>query len=338
MAKISGGANSFLLKALLQAIVDTNAIPGEKIEPLTKRFTERVNETDTAKKNPAEVLRHVGEVLGWLYPLGLKKSEPETSESSPGQKLADKFSAFVVDEAPLTEQTVEAELKRTRELFEKSYDMRGTQLPTSPAFYPNPQPILDAALKHKTDTDTSGHLDVAKALEGAGISVAPRVDLKLDPADIDLLLDEVDVEAPPSPRSALQAALEDVAERFSKSLRHPFIESLTCEGKRYIVVGTATIRSAKREGVGRSANCTAKNYRRIKDADESILVHVDGRPVCATRELESGVCFVWLLHHTPGLVIRFWLNESDNGQRKDNPKGTYRITLVDDETGWKKAA
>ncbi len=191
------------------------------------------------------------------------------------------------------------------------------------------------------ETYPPGLRAVARATEAVGIAVPPFVpttNLALDPADIDLLLDDVDASMPASPRSALQEALEGVVERFSASPRHPFIETLVHEGKRYVVVGTATIRSTKKEGVSRSANCTVKNYRRIKDADETVLVHVDGRPMCATRELENGVCFVWLLHHTPGLVVRFWLNESDNGQRKDNPKGTYRISLVDDGTGWKKAA
>lgn len=334
MAKISGGANSFLLRALVQAIVDEKAIPVEKVGPVISRFKEHVNATDIAKRNPAEVLRHVGEVVARLHvpggelPAGAEMPKVEMTQPEPTKlpPLVDLHAEVPVSELALSE----AERGQT-DVFKKVGD--------DIAAFASGQ--VSNALQGNAESYPPGLRAVARATEAAGIAVPPftqKVDLALDPADIDLMLDDVDAEMPPSPRSALQAALEEVAERFSKNLRHPFIESLTCEGKRYVVVGTATIHSVKREGVARSANCTAKNYRRIKDADESILVHVDGRPVCATRELENGVCFVWLLHHTPGLAIRFWLNESDNGKRQDNPKGTYRITLVDDATGWKKAA
>ena len=304
MAKISGGANSFLLRALVQSIVDEKAIPAEKVGPVIGRFKEYVDATETAKKNPAEVLRHVGEVLGHLYPLaaGAEVPKVELAPPAPPEPLL-----------PLPGEKLAAEYVEAI----------------------NTHPELVFMYDPKT-----GDGYAVKNAEGSPPPppFTTPINLGLDPADIDLLMDDVDASTPPSARSALQEVLEGVAERFSKTMKHPFIETLTFEGKRYVVVGTATVRSAKKEGVSRSANATVKNYRRIKDADEDILVHIDGRPMCATRELENGVCFVWLLHHTPGLVIRFWLNESDNGQRKDNPKGTYRISLVTDEPGWKKAA
>jgi len=167
----------------------------------------------------------------------------------------------------------------------------------------------------------------------------PGVNLALDPADMDLLLEDLNEPAPAPPKDGLQVALEEAADRFSKGLKHPFIETVPCQiaGKYYTIVGTAVIHSAKRAGCTRNSNCTVNNLRRIKDADERILVHRDGRPMVVSRELENGggVCFVWLLHQKPGLGIRFWLNERDNGTSKDNPKGTFRVTLTED--GWKKA-
>ena len=312
MAKISGGANSFLLRALVQSIVDEKAIPAEKVGPVIGRFKEYVDATETAKKNPAEVLRHVGQVLAHLYPLAAGAEVPKVElvppvSPEPLVSLGELQAAHHKAAAGVSSGVAEFEQMKAQ----------------------GPDGVIGMKL-------------AKEFTEAMGIPVSPPspapINLGLDPADIDLLMDDVDATTPPSARSALQEVLEGVAERFSKTMKHPFIETLTFEGKRYVVVGTATVRSAKKEGVSRSANATVKNYRRIKEADESILVHIDGRPMCATRELENGVCFVWLLHHTPGLVIRFWLNESDNGQRKDNPKGTYRISLVTDEPGWKKAA
>jgi hypothetical protein len=165
----------------------------------------------------------------------------------------------------------------------------------------------------------------------------PGVNLALDPADMDLLLEDVNDAAPAALKDGLQVALEETADRFAKGLKHPFIDTLRHDGKYYTVVGTAVIHSAKRAGCTRNSNCTVNNLRRIKDADERILVHRDGRPMVVSRELENGggVCFVWLLHQKPGLGIRFWLNERDNGTSKDNPRGTFRVTLTED--GWKKA-
>ncbi len=284
MSKIKEGSNSFLLKALTEALAAENAISPEKFPAVSKSFQERVNANDLTKKYPAEVLAHVGTILGRL---------------TPPEKTLDPHREIPISELKLPEKDSNAET------------------------YPR------------------GLRGVARATEAAGVAIPPfhaKTNLALDPADIDLLCEDIDASSPPSARGALQALIEGAADKFASSMKHPFIESLMFGEKRYIVVGTATIRSAKKEGVSRSANATVKNYRRIKDADEAILVHVDGRPMCATRELENGVCFVWLLHHVPGLVVRFWLNEADNGIRKDNPKGTYRITLTDTPVGWKMAS
>ena len=283
MAKISGGSNSFLLRSLVQALIDTRALRGDKVGALIERFKELVNETDIAKRQPKDVSRHVEEIAFQLHPLADKESEPE--------KVAE-----------------------------------GTGWP-----YPEKEVPSDPKAYAKAVQDTAEKYGFKSAPQD------PHVDLTLDPAEIDLLLDDEDASMPVNPRSAIQSVLEGVADRFAASPRHPFIETVMHDGKRYVAVGTATIHSTKRENSSRSANCTVKNYRRIKDADESVLVHVDGRPMSASRDLPNGVCFVWLLHHHPGLAIRFWLSEGDTKTRRDNPQGAFRIILSDDVMGWRKA-
>lgn len=284
MAKISGGSNSFLLRSLVQAIIDTGALRGDKVGATIDRFKALVSETDIAKRQPKDVSRHVEEIAFQLHPLADKEAEPEKVAEGTGWPYPEK------------------------------------EVPSDPKAYA--KAVQDTAEKYSFKSSAQD----------------PHVDLTLDPAEIDLLLDDEDASMPVNPRSAIQSVLEGIADRFAASPRHPFIETVMHDGKRYVAVGTATIHSTKRENSSRSANCTVKNYRRIKDADESVLVHVDGRPMSASRDLANGVCFVWLLHHVPGLAIRFWINENDNGARSDNPRGSYRMILTNDEAGWKKAS
>lgn len=127
------------------------------------------------------------------------------------------------------------------------------------------------------------------------------------------------------------ALMEWVATR-----RHPFHKVIEDGGVKYGVVGTCVGKTPKPDKTF-NINCTTGNHRKIKDADETTLVHKNGRPISLSHETDNGSCFfVWLLHLKPSLTVRYWINVNEAGRRADDPKGNFRIVFTDGE--WKRAA
>ncbi len=115
---------------------------------------------------------------------------------------------------------------------------------------------------------------------------------------------------------------------------HPFAKMVTIAGKKYGVVGTCKCTTADRSRTY-DINCTTGNYRKLKDADESVLVFHNGRPVSLAREVGPNRFFLWLVHVKPNLTVRFWANIQQNGQRSDHPNGNHRLMLT--PSGWVSA-
>ena len=107
----------------------------------------------------------------------------------------------------------------------------------------------------------------------------------------------------------------------------------------YAVVGTCIGKSKRNPNATFNANCTTQNYRKVKDLPDHILVHRNGRPVSVGHDTpDGGRYFLWLLHHRPGLELRFWINVNEPGKpRSDIESGNVRVKLTDDADGWKRA-
>jgi hypothetical protein len=138
-------------------------------------------------------------------------------------------------------------------------------------------------------------------------------------------------------------ALETYMAEYVKARKHPFVHAFwmgdrgTTKG--YAVVGTCVGKSKKNPNATFNANCTTGNHRKIKDVPEDILVHRNGRPVTLCHETPEGDrYFLWLLHHKPGLELRFWINVNEPGKsRGDIESGNFRIRLTNEGQGWKRA-
>jgi hypothetical protein len=168
------------------------------------------------------------------------------------------------------------------------------------------------------------------------------VSLEDEPDTIDDILDGT---SKASAVDVLSLILRKCAVDFAESRQHPFVRAFD-DGShsphasgRYVVVGTCVGRSKKNPRAEFNANCTTQNFRKIKDASDDILVYRDGRPMSVCHEAtDGGRFFVWLLHHKPGLELRFWVNVNEPGKpRSDIDSGNVRVRLTDDEQGWKRA-
>jgi hypothetical protein len=167
----------------------------------------------------------------------------------------------------------------------------------------------------------------------------------------DLGLSDFDIESPagftiePDPVNPftteggpLAKALED----WSTSRKHPFVRRITIgsgkTAKDYLVIGTAVVHYP--DGSSVNINATTGNSRKIRECDETVLVHFNGRPVTMQKDTTHGTCFfVWLCHYTEGKVFRFWMNRLQNGTRKDDPRGAMRVLITPEaEAGWRKVA
>jgi hypothetical protein len=175
----------------------------------------------------------------------------------------------------------------------------------------------------------------------------------------DLGLSDFDIESPPgfeiepepaNPYTVEGGPLAQVLEEWSTSRKHPFVRRISIPtGKTikrgsvpvmqdYLVLGTAVVHYP--DGSSVNINATTGNVRKIRECDETVLVHFNGRPVSMQKDTDNGTCFfVWLCHYTPGKVFRFWMNRLQNGTRKDDPRGAIRV-LITPETpaGWRKVA
>lgn len=151
----------------------------------------------------------------------------------------------------------------------------------------------------------------------------------------DFGLGDIDIE--PDPVNPYTEVLSKSLDDWMTSRKHPYVRTIKIGGKDYTVIGTAVVHG--KNGTTVNINCTTGNSRMLRECDETILVHYNGRPVTASKDGENGTAFfVWLCQYKPGRVFRFWMNRQENGVRKDDPRGTFRILITDDDCGWRKVA
>jgi hypothetical protein len=125
-------------------------------------------------------------------------------------------------------------------------------------------------------------------------------------------------------------------DEWATSRKHPFVRTIIINKVKYTVVGTAVVHGTK-ESV--NINCTTGNFKKIRECDEQVLVHFNGRAVSLSQDTPNGTAFfVWLCHFKPGRVFRFWMNRNKDGVRKDDPNGSFRVLITDDQPGWRKVA
>ena len=152
---------------------------------------------------------------------------------------------------------------------------------------------------------------------------------------------------PPNPYIVEGGELQNCLKEWMLAKKHPFIRTVvindgtkTPQPKKFLVVGTAVAHG--QNGNSLNINCTTGSFKKIRECDETILVHHNGRPVTLNADAPNGTAFfVWLCHFTPGKVYRFWMNRQVDGTRKDDPRGTFRILIVDNTNGgdgWRKVA
>lgn len=146
---------------------------------------------------------------------------------------------------------------------------------------------------------------------------------------------DFDIEPDPvNPYTLEGGPLAMVLDEWANSRQHPFVRTISIGKKEYTVVGTAVVHGLN-ETV--NINCTTGSFKKIRECDEKILVHFNGRAVSMSRDTEGGTAFwVWLCHYTPGKVFRFWMNRNTNGVRHDDPKGTFRVLITKEPPGWRK--
>ena len=167
----------------------------------------------------------------------------------------------------------------------------------------------------------------------------PAEDVSLDePGTIDEALD-----GSKRAHDPVYDKMRTLVEEYAKTRQHPFVRTMKVdaggEWVHYAVVGTCIGKSKRNPNATFNANCTTQNYRKVKDLPDHILVHRNGRPVSVGHDTpDGGRYFLWLLHHRPGLELRFWINVNEPGKpRSDIESGNVRVKLTDDADGWKRA-
>lgn len=169
--------------------------------------------------------------------------------------------------------------------------------------------------------------------------IKPKDDVIVPSLDIeDFGLSDIDIEPDPvNPYTVEGGVFARCLDEWMASRKHPYIRTLPINGKQYTVIGTAVVHGQNGSTV--NINGTTGGFKKLRECDETILVHHNGRPVTMSKDGTNGTAFfVWLCHYSPGRVFRFWMNRQDNGVRKDDPRGTFRILITADGTGWRKVA
>ena len=154
----------------------------------------------------------------------------------------------------------------------------------------------------------------------------------------DFGLSDSDLGEPINPYIDPEGVLAKVLDEWMTCKKHPFIRQVLIDGKKFMIIGTAVVHG--QDGSSININCTTGAFKKIRECDENILVHFNGRPVTMSKDGANGTAFfVWLCHNSPGRVFRFWMNRQEkNGTRKDDPRGTFRILFTNDLQGWRKVA
>jgi len=153
----------------------------------------------------------------------------------------------------------------------------------------------------------------------------------------DFGLNDADLAEPVNPYIADDGVLAGCLDDWMTTRKHPYVRTVLLDSKKYLVIGTAVVHG--QDGSSININCTTGAFKKIRECDENILVHFNGRPVTMSKDGANGTAFfVWLCHYSPGRVFRFWMNRQENGTRKDDPRGTFRILITNDLQGWRKVA
>jgi hypothetical protein len=166
-------------------------------------------------------------------------------------------------------------------------------------------------------------------------------------ADDDFGLGDIDIEPEPvNPYTDENGVLAQCLNEWTLFRKHPYVRTVvindgtkTQQPRKFLVIGTAVVHGQTGNTV--NINCTTGNFKKIRECDETVLVHFNGRPVSMSKDGENGTAFfVWLCHYNPGKVFRFWMNRQEvaMGTRKDDPRGTFRILITTEGDGWRKVA
>jgi hypothetical protein len=153
----------------------------------------------------------------------------------------------------------------------------------------------------------------------------------------DFGLGDGDLGDPINPYTLEGGPVEKALNEWMLFRKHPYVKTVKIAGKKYTVIGTAVVHNQNGSTV--NINCTTGAFKKIRECDENVLVHFNGRAVTMSKDDPNGTAFfMWLCQFKPGRVFRFWMNKMENGVRKDDPRGTFRILITDDDVGHRKVA
>jgi hypothetical protein len=217
------------------------------------------------------------------------------------QKLREEFHADLFKN-PLAIENPKEYLRHEGAILDRMFTCKVVELP-------KPEPV-------KPNEDMIVPMDIDDATIG---------DFQLDPE-------------PVNPYTKEGGVLAGVLDEWIATRKHPFVRTVMIDGKKYTVIGTAVIHGNSTNN-SVNINCTTGNFKKIRECDEKVLVHFNGRGVSLQKDLPNGqVFFVWLCLYSPGRVFRFWMNRMVDGQRKDDPRGAMRVLITEDAFGWRKVA
>lgn len=131
----------------------------------------------------------------------------------------------------------------------------------------------------------------------------------------------------------LRGQMEKCLDEWSDTARkHPYYRRVVQDGVPYMIVGTGTVRNAKRT---LHFGATHGNAKKLRDADPDVIVYHSGRPVSVSRDVHrEGTTFngfVWAVRWKNGDAIRYWANKNEAGKAQDIPQGSVRINMTDTE-------
>src|SRR5208337_618463 len=121
----------------------------------------------------------------------------------------------------------------------------------------------------------------------------PDVVVPLEPASEaidDFGLGDLDIEPEPvNPYMTEGGVLESTLNEWMLARKHPFVRTVIIndgtkdvQPKKFLVIGTAVVHGQNGNSV--NINCTTGNFKKIRECDETILVHFNGRPVTMSKD------------------------------------------------------
>ncbi len=244
-------------------------------------------------------------------------------DPSKAQALRELFHAELSKDARVIENPKDA-LRHEGAVLERLFSKK-------PVAVPEPEPIPvkpDVTIPEFVEALTKEKVEPAPSLGGADYFTGGD----------DFGLGDIDIEPEPvNPFIATDGVLKGCLDEWMRTRKHPYVRNVLINGKQYTIIGTAVVHGQNGNSV--NINCTTGGAKKIRECDENVLVHFNGRPVTMSVDAPNGTAFfVWLCHYSPGRVFRFWMNRSVDGNRKDDPRGTFRILITKDGDGWRKVA